>query len=159
MSFKKRWSCMGLFFLIVLAMVNPATGISADPTQPRADPQVPPQIEFITAAELKAQIARNQPLTIIDVRSTASADNDRKIKGAIHVKLRRLRYRLGFSPLKEAPRDREVITYCACPSDESSIRAAELLMQAGFKRVRVLKGGWVTWRKLNGQIETAGKGM
>lgn len=160
MSFKKWWVCTCMFFLICTAMAGPGIGMSADLAQPKVDPQTPPRIEFITAEELKAQIAKNQPLTIIDVRSTGgSGDDERKIKGAIHVKLRRLKSRLGLSPLKDAPRDREVVTYCACPNDEAGILAAQVLLDAGFKRVRVLKGGWVVWQKVNGQMENAFKGM
>ena len=160
MSCKKWWACTGMFLLFCMAMATPGTGLSADLTQSRVDPQASSQIQFITAEELKAQIAKNQPLTIIDVRSTeGSASDERKIKGAIHVKLRRLKYRLGFSPLKEAPRDREVVTYCACPSDEAGIRAAQVLLDAGFKRVRVLKGGWAVWQKVNGQMDAAAGGI
>lgn len=160
MGFKKWWASTCMFFLICMAMADPGTGMSADLAQPRVDPQASSRIDFITAEELKAQIAKNQPLTIIDVRSTGGLGSDeRKIKGAIHVKLRRLRYRLGFPPLKDAPRDREVVTYCACPSDEASISAVQVLRDAGFKRVRVLKGGWVVWKKVNGQMETAAKGI
>ena len=160
MSIEKWGISTCMFLLICAAMAAPGTGISADLAQPKVEPQTPPQIEFITAEELKAQIAKNQPLTIIDVRSTGgSGDDERKIKGAIHVKLRRLKYRLAFSPLKDAPRDREVVTYCACPSDEAAIRAAQLLLDAGFKRVRVLKGGWVVWQRVNGQMDTAVKGI
>jgi rhodanese-related sulfurtransferase len=149
-----------MFFLICTAIAGLGTGLSADLAQPKLDPQTPPRIEFITAEVLKAQIAKNQPLTIIDVRSTGgSGDDERKIKGAIHVKLRRLRSRLGLSPLKDAPRDREVVTYCACPNDEAGIVAAQVFLDAGFKRVRVLKGGWVVWQKVNGQMDNAFKGM
>jgi rhodanese-related sulfurtransferase len=158
MSFKKWWASTCMLFLICMVMADPGTGMSADLAQPKVDVQASSQIEFITAEELKAQIAKSQPVTIIDVRSTGSLD-ERKIKGAIHVKLRRLKSRLGFSPLKDAPRDREVVTYCACPSDEASIRAAQVLLDAGFKRVRVLKGGWVVWQKVNGQVESAARGL
>lgn len=160
MSFKKWGASTCMFFLICMAMSGPGTGMSADLAQPNVDPLASSRIEFITAEDLKAQIAKNQPVTIIDVRSTGSLGNDeRKVKGAIHVKLRRLRSRLAFSPLKDAPRDREVVTYCACPSDEASIRAAQLLLDAGFKRVRVLKGGWVAWQRVNGQMESAARGL
>ena len=160
MSFKKCCVCMCMFFLICAAMAGPGTGMSAKLARPEVDPQTPPRIEFITAEELKAQIEKNRPLTIIDVRSTNGLGADeRKIKGAIHVKLRRLKSRLNFSPHKDAPRDREVITYCACPSDEAGIRAAQVLMEAGFKRVRVLKGGWVVWQKVNGQMDYAARGL
>ena len=144
---------MCMFFLICAVIAGTGSARPAHLAQPKVDPQTPPRIEFITAEELKARIAKNQPLTIIDVRSTSgSADDGPRIKGAIHVKLRRLKSRLNFSPLKDAPRDREVVTYCACPNDEAGIRAAQVLLDAGFKRVRVLKGGWVVWQKVNGQM-------
>lgn len=110
--------------------------------------------EQITADELRAKVEKNAPLTILDVRSTSSyLDSGNKIKGAIHVKLRRLQSRLSLPPLKSVPRDREVVTYCACPNDEASIEAARILLAAGFKHVRVLKGGWRVWLKANGPVE------
>jgi rhodanese-related sulfurtransferase len=108
----------------------------------------------VTAEELKAKITKNQPVTVIDVRASSDLDNsENKIKGAIHVKLRKLQSRLGLPPLKNVPRDSEVVTYCACPNDEASIRAVQLLTTAGFTRVRALRGGWVAWKKINGQVE------
>ncbi len=111
-------------------------------------------VEFITVEELKSKIASSERVIVIDVRSTGSytGSNDR-IKGAIHVKLRRLKARLAHPPLKNVARDTEVITYCACPSDESSVHAAQVLLDAGFKRVRVLKGGWQEWLKAGGPVE------
>ena len=142
-----------------LVLASPGTGLPALSAQPQSQVQVPSRVEFITAEQLKAQIAKNDPLAIIDVRATSGmASDERKVKGAIHVKLRRLQSRLRYAPLKDVPRDRQVVTYCACPSDEASIRAAELLMNAGFTRVRVLKGGWVTWKKVKGQMETLSGG-
>lgn len=150
MNFKNWGACACMFFLICMALANPGTGMAAGLGRANGDPQEPSQIPFITPEELKAQIEKNQPLTIIDVRANYGSGNDeQKIPGAIHVKLRRLRSRLSFSPLKEAPRDRQVVTYCACPSDEAAIRAAQLLLGEGFTRVRVLKGGWVAWQKVN----------
>ena len=158
MSFKK-WGASGcLFFIAFLPVAEVATDRVA--ARGQVAQSNASSVEFITAEELKGKIARNQPVTIIDVRSVGGLGNDeRKIKGSIHVKLRRLRSRLAFSPLKDLPRDREGVTYCACPSDEAGIRAAQLLLEAGFKRVRVLKGGWVVWQKANGQIEPAPRGI
>lgn len=117
-------------------------------------------IEFISADELKTKLAKSEAVTIIDVRGSSTlTGNDNKIKGAIYVKMRKLKSRLGLPPLKDVPRNREVITYCACPNDEASINAAQMLMESGFKHVRVLKGGWLTWRKVNGQIEPLSKVM
>jgi rhodanese-related sulfurtransferase len=115
--------------------------------------QQSPTIARITAEELKAKLAKNEPVTILDVRSTDSyVSSDNSIKGSIHVKLRRLHYRLSFPPLKAVARDSEVVTYCACPNDEASIRAAQILTDAGFKRVRVLDGGWQMWLRARGQV-------
>src|SRR5436190_15867377 len=97
---------------------------------------------FMSAEQLKAKLARNEPVTVIDVRDTETYLKSNRIKDSIYVKLRRLAYRVTMPPLKDLPRDRDVVTYCACPHDEAIIRAAQILLDAGFKRVHVLQGGW-----------------
>ena len=106
-------------------------------------------VEIITAEELKAKIAKNEPLAILDLRAESSyAQSDKMIKGSLHTKVRKVAIRL-----RDAPRDKEVITYCACPSDEAATIGARLLLANGFKRVRVLKGGWNAWLQAGGQVE------
>lgn len=149
-------------FIIVLAIGGqPLMSLSAHglgPVPVAASPSQSSNVEFTTAAELKAKVAQKQRVTIIDVRTADSfSDSNRKIKGAVHVKLRRLRYRLGFAPLNTVAKNSEVVTYCACPNDELSIKAAEVLLGSGFQRVRVLKGGWHDWLKQNGPVEAAAK--
>ena len=116
--------------------------------------QTPAGVEMITAEELKAKIAGNQPVMIIDVRSPQGyAASTTTIKGAIHFKGRKIKSRLKYAPLKDLPKDREIVTYCACPKDESSISAAQVLKESGFKRVRVLQGGWNGWLQAKGPVE------
>jgi rhodanese-related sulfurtransferase len=113
-----------------------------------------PAVDMITADELKAKLNGNQPVMIIDVRgSEAYASATQTIKGAIHFKTRKLKSRLAFPPLKDLPKDREIVTYCSCPKDEASIAAAQILQASGFKRVRVLQGGWQEWIRVNGPVE------
>ena len=113
-----------------------------------------PAVNMITADELKAKLADNKPVTIIDVRgSEAYSSATTTIKGAIHYKTRKLKYRLAYPPLKDLPKDREIVTYCSCPKDEASIAAAQILLASGFKRVRVLQGGWQEWMRVNGPVE------
>jgi rhodanese-related sulfurtransferase len=132
-----------LFALLVL-------GLSAVTVQA----QTPAQVDRITAEELKAKLAANQPLMIIDVRSPQGyAASTTTIKGAIHFKARKIQSRLKYAPLKDVPKDREIVTYCACPKDESSITAAQVLQANGFKRVRVLQGGWNEWLRVKGPVE------
>ena len=118
----------------------------------RAHAQAAPAM--ITAEELKAKLNNNEPVAIIDVRgSEGYAASKSTIKGAWHFKLRRLKSRFKFSPLKDLPKDREIVTYCACPKDEASISAAQIFQEAGFKRVKVLQGGWSEWVKNNGPVQ------
>jgi rhodanese-related sulfurtransferase len=132
----------------ILALV--VIGLTAIAAQAQADPPV----QMISAEDLKAKVVANQPITLIDVRSSQGyANSNNTMKGSIHFKLRKLKSRLAFPPLKDLPKDREIVTYCACPNDESSIEAAQILQASGFKRVSVLKGGWQSWLKANGPVE------
>ena len=113
-----------------------------------------PAVETITAEELKSKLAGNQPVMIIDVRSPQGyAASTTTIKGAIHFKVRKIKSRLKYAPLKDVPKDREIVIYCACPNDESSISAAQVLQSSGFTRVRVLQGGWNEWLRAKGPVE------
>jgi|SRR4029453_8480488 rhodanese-related sulfurtransferase len=117
-------------------------------------------VAFMTAEELKTKLASNDPVVIIDVRSSETyANSDQKIKGAIHVKVRKLKDRLNFAPLKDVPKNRPIVTYCSCPADEAAIDAARVLLQSGFTRVRALKGGWREWVKISGQTEPKARGL
>ena len=107
------------------------------------------QVEFITPEELKAKIASNEPVAIVDLRAPSLyAQSDKTIKGSVHMKVRRVATRL-----RSVPRDREIIPYCACPSDEAATLAARTLIANGFTRVRVLKGGWTAWLRAGGQLQ------
>ncbi len=44
------------------------------------------------------------------------------------------------------PRDRDVILYCTCPSEETSAKVAMQLHKLGITRVRPLRGGFEVWR-------------
>jgi membrane protein DedA with SNARE-associated domain/rhodanese-related sulfurtransferase len=82
-----------------------------------------------------------QPI-IVDVRSpTARALEPRWIPGALHVPLDAITERL-----RDLPRDRDIVLYCACPSEASAARVARILMNHGFKKVRPLHGGLDAWR-------------
>ena len=157
----KTWLAAGFILcLISLGIADLATTRVVAFPRTRVAQQNSAEIQFITAEELKAQLAKSEAVTIIDVRGSSTlAENDNKIKGAIYVKMRKLKSRLGLPPLRDVPRNREVVTYCACPNDEASISAAQMLGESGFKRVRVLKGGWLTWKKVKGQIEPLSRVM
>jgi rhodanese-related sulfurtransferase len=158
----REWAIVVCAFFLLIGKGATTVGVGAagvqDPAQAKADQTKPPEPEWITVEELKSILAKNEAVTIVDLRAVDSYNQSAdKIKGAIHLKARRLRYRLGFAPFKELPRDREIVTYCACSSDEISVRAVQVFREAGFKRVRVLKGGWQAWLKAGGPVESRPK--
>ena len=113
-----------------------------------------PAINMIGPEELKAKLANNEPVVVVDVRSTEGfANSTTTVKGSVHYKLRKLKYRLQYPPFRDLPRNAEIVTYCACPKDEASIAAAEVLQSSGFTRVRVLQGGWTEWLRVNGPVQ------
>jgi rhodanese-related sulfurtransferase len=129
------------------------------PLRNHAHAQKAPEVAFITAEELKTMMAGNAPVTVLDFRgSEGYAASTTTIQGALHFNVRKLKQRLSFAPLKDLPRDREIVTYCACPKDQSSISAAQILQASGFTRVRVLQGGWTEWLKVNGPVQPKAKG-
>jgi rhodanese-related sulfurtransferase len=144
------------FIALVFALL---TTVSISLAAVERDVKKPVEVDFISVDELKAKVTANEPVVILDVRGSESyANSDSKIKGAIHVNVRKLKFRLGFAPLKDVPKDREVVTYCACPSEEASIKAAQVLLENGFKKVRALKGGWQEWQKAAGPTEPRPRG-
>jgi membrane protein DedA with SNARE-associated domain/rhodanese-related sulfurtransferase len=59
--------------------------------------------------------------------------------------------RIGPNELKQhseiIPRDRDVILYCTCPSEETSAKLALQLHKMGVYRVRPLRGGFDGWKQ------------
>jgi rhodanese-related sulfurtransferase len=161
MSFRE-WAIVVCTFFLSIGAVATTAGVGAagvqDPAQAKPDQTKPPEVEWVTVEELKAKLAKNEAVTIVDLRAVDSyGQSADKIKGAVHMKARRLRYRLSFEPFKDLPRDREIVTYCACGNDEIAVRAVQVFREAGFKRVRVLKGGWQAWLKADGPVESKPK--
>jgi membrane protein DedA with SNARE-associated domain/rhodanese-related sulfurtransferase len=58
--------------------------------------------------------------------------------------------RVGPDELKQRkemiPRDRDIVLYCTCPSEETSAKVALELRKMGVKRVRPLRGGLQAWK-------------
>lgn len=150
---KTEWNQTLRLIPIVAMLLSPIGTYASRETQKAAS------IDLITAEELKLKVTANDQLVILDVRGSESyANSTARIKGAVHVNVRKLKYRLAFAPLRDVPRDRQVVTYCACPSDEASIHAAQILQEGGFKNVKVLKGGWNEWQKARGPVEQRPRG-
>jgi len=90
-----------------------------------------------------AEASGNTPPFIVDLRHPLDYLPDpRVLPGAL---------RIGPNELKAhseiIPRDRDVILYCTCPSEETSAKLALQLHKMGVYRVRPLRGGFDGWKE------------
>jgi rhodanese-related sulfurtransferase len=86
---------------------------------------------------------------VIDVRDAMSFENGH-IPGAMHVPVRDIAARL--AAVRRASKGRLIVTYCSCPTEASSLRAAGELSDAGLT-ARALVGGFPKWVEAGGAIE------
>jgi membrane protein DedA with SNARE-associated domain/rhodanese-related sulfurtransferase len=65
--------------------------------------------------------------------------------------------RIGPEDLKQRrdaiPRDRDIVLYCTCPSEETSAKIAMELRKMGVRRVRPLRGGLQGWKDAGYPLE------
>ena len=98
--------------------------------------------ELKTMLDLAAASGSTPPF-IVDLRHPLDYLPDpRVLPGAL---------RIGPNELKQhneiIPRDRDVILYCTCPSEETSAKLALQLHKLGIYRVRPLRGGFDGWKE------------
>ena len=105
-------------------------------------------------AELKqmldvAELRGNIPPFIVDLRHPLDYLPDpRVLPGAMRISPSEITTRSEM-----IPRDRDVILYCTCPSEETSARVAKQLLRLGVHRVRPLRGGFEGWRDAGYPLE------
>ena len=102
----------------------------------RADYRVP----RVTVRQLTDKLAAGETPVIVDLRSLAVRQEEPGIPGALPLTLEEL-----VTRHHELPRDRDVILYCACPKDASSVEGTKRLRKLGFTRVWPLAGGLGAW--------------
>jgi rhodanese-related sulfurtransferase len=129
------------------------TGIQTDA------PQFAPPAASATANDPVAKITRIAPedvrpkhtrneVTIIDVRDAASYAASH-IPGALHIPLARIEGEIQY-----LPKDKQIVTYCSCPAEESSGEAAAILAQKGITNVAALHGGMQAWQALGYPVKS-----
>jgi rhodanese-related sulfurtransferase len=143
-AIKLRLVCIAIGTIVVTSAARASTSHFDGAKKATVDSVV----ATIAAEELIARLANDEKPLIIDVRGKDYDASDNKIAGAMRIPPADLK-----SHLESLPRDRMIITYCACGDDGGAIKAAQTLLQSGFKKVRVLKGGWNSWLQAGGPIE------
>lgn len=94
----------------------------------------------MTVRQLTDKLAAGEQPVIVDLRSLAARQEEAGIPGAIPLTLEEV-----VAHQHELPRDRDVILYCACPKDASSVEGVLRLRKLGFTRVWPLAGGLGAW--------------
>ncbi len=114
--------------------------VSASPVI-EGDPMVPD--DRVTIQDLKTKLAASAPVLILDVRATEGWNSSpTKIKGAIRVPYEDIEKRM-----MDWKKTQEIIAYCTCSDDATSLSVARTLKKAGFKNVKALWGGWSAWEQ------------
>lgn len=101
------------------------------------------ELPRIMPSQLKQAIDGGRAPVIIDVRSSVSRKSDpRTVNGALladpaHVE----------RAVRGIPHDHELVTYCNCPNEATSARAAKTLIAHHYRSVRPLEGGLIAWEE------------
>ena len=104
--------------------------------------------EFIGVDVVKAELDSGARMALIDARPTSDFAFEH-IEGAYSIPFFEIEERLD-----EIPEDTWVITYCACPHDESGI-VAKAIRDNGHPKVAVLDEGFIVWMEKGYPVTTA----
>lgn len=99
------------------------------------------QVPRMTVEELAERLEGDRPPLLIDVRGRTAAEAETGLPGALLMPIAELNQRY-----MNLPKDRDLVLYCACPTDASSAQGALTLRRLGFERVWVLQGGVTAWQ-------------
>lgn len=102
----------------------------------------------ITPRELKQRMESGEPVVVVDLRAEFEKQHG-KIPGALAVAYRDL------DSLLPSIGTKEVVFYCSCPDELTSVRASLRLKSHGLTRVHALLGGFSGWQALGFPVDTA----
>jgi membrane protein DedA with SNARE-associated domain len=97
-------------------------------------------LPHISADELLRAMQGELPPLLLDLRGATLLAQTEPIAGALATDLDRL-----DGAVANWPKDRPIVTLCACPEDAGAIQAARHLIEHGFTSVRPLAGGYEAW--------------
>ncbi len=92
---------------------------------------------------LKSRLDQGEPVFIIDLRSPRELKEDAlMLPGAVRITPGEL-----IESQADIPRDREIFTYCNCPNEKTSVKAALALLKIGRTHVHPVRGGLGAWKQ------------
>jgi rhodanese-related sulfurtransferase len=97
------------------------------------------KVPRVTAEELNRLMEKGEAV-VIDVRNVEDFV-DEHIPGALQIPVSFVESQIPYFP-----RDKTIVTYCACPAEETSGHAVLILERGGLSNAAALVGGIDTWR-------------
>lgn len=103
-------------------------------------------VPHISIGELLAALDSEQPPLVLDLRGAIMVAETGPIPGAVFAEHDRL-----FEAVGDWPKHQPIVTLCHCPENAGAIQAANRLLDAGYRSVRPLQGGYDAWLGGKGQ--------
>jgi rhodanese-related sulfurtransferase len=103
----------------------------------------------ITPEALHALLASNQEVLVIDARLPLDLLGDSVIiPGALRLAPQEVRENPSL-----LPKEKDLVVYCTCPSDETSRTVLHRALAMGYIQIKFLKGGLEGWRAKGFPVE------
>jgi rhodanese-related sulfurtransferase len=103
----------------------------------------------LPAGDVARALAERLPLRLVDVRDAgARGASGVQARGAMWADPAEV-----VSACADQARDQAILLYCDSPHEAASLRAAQELLQAGYRRVAVLDGGFAAWQQAGLPLE------
>lgn len=97
-------------------------------------------VAHITPDELMLALDSDEPPLLLDLRGATMIAATGPIVGA-----KVAEHDFLLDAVGQWPKDRSIVTLCACPEDAGAVQAARHLLKAGYLSVKPLKGGYEAW--------------
>jgi rhodanese-related sulfurtransferase len=97
-------------------------------------------LPHISPGELLAAMNSDEPPLLLDLRGGTMIAGTAPVTGAVVAEHDRLQ-----EAVRDWPKDRPIVTLCACPEDAGAVQAARHLLDNGYLSVRPLRGGYEAW--------------
>lgn len=147
-SYPERYLLSALLAPVLLLLLAPASGFAQESKKGTfidgeyvEDYVYVP--DFMAPEDLKKHIDEHSTDIVIVDTAAPPIWEEEHIPGAVN-----LTYTKNLTAPVPLPREKTLVLYCACKDHEDSSDMARQLSLLGYRKVKVLKGGWFKWLDL-----------
>ena len=95
----------------------------------------------LSAEQLESLMASGQKVYLFDVRQPLDLAYSELIPGAKRISPEEV-----LRTPSLLPRDEDIVVYCTCPGDKTSLSVLHRALALGFTRIKFLTGGLAAWK-------------